>query len=280
MPDQINAYTHLQQMLHAWRVKRQTIALVPTMGALHEGHLSLVREAKNHAQAIVVSIFVNPAQFGPNEDFEQYPRMLEEDIELLSEEGVDLVWAPTVMEMYPQGYATTVHVADVSEGLCGAARPGHFEGVATVVNKLLHQIMPDVALFGEKDYQQLCVIKRMVTDLNMDVEIIGVPTVREKDGLAMSSRNRYLSAAERKAAPELHRALQGAAKEIAEGGDIQAILGAAAQKILAAGFSKIDYLELREEDTLVPLARYGVPARLLVAAYLGETRLIDNVRVV
>ncbi|MBN8543180.1 MAG: pantoate--beta-alanine ligase [Alphaproteobacteria bacterium] len=279
MPDQINAYTQLQTMLHSWRVKRQTVALVPTMGALHQGHLELVREAKKHAQAVVVSIFVNPTQFGPKEDFSKYPRMLEKDIALLAEEGIDLVWAPSVQEMYPEGFATLIHVSEVSEGLCGAIRPGHFNGVATVVMKLFNQIKPDVALFGEKDYQQLCVIRRLVTDLNVEIEIIGVPTVREKDGLAMSSRNQYLSAEERKIAPILHKTLVETAKAIAQGDAIDATLEEAKHQLHVAGFHKVDYLELREEETLVPLAQYGVPARLLLAAHLGTTRLIDNVRV-
>lgn len=280
MPDQINAYTQLQQMLHAWRVKRQTIALVPTMGALHAGHLQLVREAKKHAQAVVVSIFVNPAQFGPNEDYEKYPRTLEHDIEILGEEGVDVVWAPSINEMYPENFATMVHVGGPALGLDDDFRPGHFDGVATVVTKLFHQIQPDVALFGEKDYQQLCVINRLVTDMNIEIEIIGVPTVREKDGLALSSRNQYLNAAERKSAPELHRALLTAGEAIASGTDITKAIDEAKKRILKAGFNKIDYLELCEEESLVPLLQYGVPARLLVAAHLGNTRLIDNVRVV
>lgn len=279
MPDQINAYAQLQAMLHAWRVKRQTVALVPTMGALHQGHLQLVREAKNHAQAVVVSIFVNPTQFGPQEDFTKYPRMLERDIELLAQEGVDLVWAPTVEEMYPRDFSTIIHVAQVSEGLCDTTRPGHFDGVATVVMKLFNQIKPDVALFGEKDYQQLCVIRRMVADLNIEMEIIGVPTIREKDGLAMSSRNQYLSTEERKVAPILYKILQESAKAIAQGDGIKDVLEEAKQRLFIAGFEKLDYFELREEDTLLPLAHYGVPARLLVAVHLGNTRLIDNVSV-
>jgi pantoate--beta-alanine ligase len=280
MPDQINAYTQLQTMLHAWRVKRQTVALVPTMGALHQGHLQLVREAKKHAQAVIVSIFVNPTQFGPNEDFAKYPRVLDQDIALLGEEGVDLVWAPSVQEMYPEEFSTMVYVTEVSEGLCGEVRPGHFDGVATVVTKLFNQVKPDVALFGEKDYQQLCVIRRMVRDLNIDIDIIGVPTVREKDGLALSSRNQYLSASERKIAPALHKILQNSAQLIASGAAISQTLKNAKQNLLDTGFDKVDYMELREEDSLLPLKRYGVPARLLVAAHLGTTRLIDNVRVV
>lgn len=279
MPDQISAYTHLQEMLRVWRVKRQTIALVPTMGALHVGHLALVREAKKHAQAVVVSIFVNPTQFGPSEDFSKYPRQLQADIDLLGEEGVDLVWAPGIGEMYPEGFSTIIHVAGVSEGMDGEFRPGHFDGVATVVNKLFHQIRPDVAVFGEKDYQQLCVIHRMVRDLNMHIEIVGVPTVREKDGLALSSRNAYLTEAERKIAPTLQRVLKETGEAIAKGADIQDALNEGKQQLLVAGFKKVDYLELREEETLTPVTQFGVPARLLVAAHLGTTRLIDNVRV-
>lgn len=266
-------------MLHAWRVKRQTVALVPTMGALHRGHLELVQQAKEHAQQVVVSIFVNPTQFGPSEDFTKYPRQLEQDIELLGEAGISLVWAPSVGEIYPEGFATMVHVVGVSEGLCGAHRPGHFDGVATIVNKLLHQIKPDVALFGEKDYQQLCVIRRMVRDLNMDMNIIGVPTVREKDGLALSSRNAYLDEKQRKIAPALHKTLKEAATAIEGGAAIDDTLEEAKHQLLVAGFTSVDYLELREEDSLTPVIIHGVPARLLVAAYLGSTRLIDNVRV-
>jgi pantoate--beta-alanine ligase len=280
MTDSIGAYAQLQQMLHEWQVTRQTVAFIPTMGALHAGHLALVREAKHHASKIVASIFVNPTQFGPKEDFARYPRALEEDIRLLAGEGVDLVWAPSVEEMYPPGFATSIHIAGISDVLCGAQRPGHFDGVATVVAKLFLQIRPDVALFGEKDYQQLCLIKRLASDLNMDIKIVGVPTMRERDGLAMSSRNRYLAEEERKIAPKLHAILQQTATHIQNGGLVADMLGLAAKEILAAGFTRLDYLDLRAEDTLAPLAAYSkpTPARLLVAAWLGNTRLIDNVR--
>jgi pantoate--beta-alanine ligase len=280
MTDSIGAYTQLQNMLHEWQVTRQTVALVPTMGAIHAGHLQLVAEAKKHASKIVVSIFVNPTQFGPNEDFANYPRQLERDIQLLAEAGVDLVWSPSVGEMYPEGFATSIHVAGISEILCGAFRPTHFDGVATVVAKLFMQIRPDVALFGEKDYQQLCLIKRLVSDLNININVLGVPTLRERDGLALSSRNQYLGADERKIAPKLYAILQQTANHIRSGADVNDMLGLAKKEIIAAGFTKIDYIELREEEILAPMANFSfTAARLLAAVWLGKTRLIDNVRV-
>jgi pantoate--beta-alanine ligase len=280
MTDSIGAYTQLQNMLHEWQVTRQTVALVPTMGAIHAGHLQLVAEAKKNASKIVVSIFVNPTQFGPNEDFASYPRTLERDIQLLAEAGVDLVWSPSVSEMYPEGFATSLHVTGISEPLCGAFRPGHFDGVATVVAKLFLQIRPDIALFGEKDYQQLCLIRRLVKDLNMNVEVLGVPTVRERDGLALSSRNQYLSEKERKIAPKLYAILQQTASHIRSGAEVKDMLGLANKEILAAGFSDIDYIELRAEDSLALYKSATKESlRLLVAAWLGKTRLIDNVRV-
>ncbi len=266
----------LRSAVANWRGRGESVALVPTMGALHAGHLHLVREAKKHAARVVVSIFVNPTQFGPNEDFSRYPRPLDRDLELLREVGADAAWLPDVATMYPDGFATSIHVSGVSEGLCGAVRPGHFDGVATVVAKLLLQVAQDVALFGEKDYQQLCVIKRLVNDLNIDTNILGVPTVREADGLALSSRNQYLSESERKIAPMLHATLTQLALQL-PCGDVSALIYAAKEKILAAGFASIDYLELRAEDTLAPLGHYAPPARLLVAARLGSTRLIDNI---
>lgn len=286
----------LRSAVATWRGQGESVALVPTMGALHAGHLHLVREAKKHAARVVVSIFVNPTQFGPNEDFSRYPRPLSRDLELLSEVGADAAWLPDVATMYPNGFATSIHVSGVSEGLCGAVRPGHFDGVATVVAKLLLQVAPDVALFGEKDYQQLCVIKRLVNDLNINTNILGVPTVREADGLALSSRNQYLSESERKIAPKLHQILEDTGSQLvipAKAGilsdekdsrlrgndETTKLLAQAKKKILAEGFASIDYLELRAEDTLAPLAHYAPPARLLVAARLGSTRLIDNIRV-
>ena len=257
------------------------LALVPTMGALHEGHLTLVREARRHAAHVAVSIFVNPRQFGAGEDLDAYPRRLAEDSALLAAEGVALLWAPDAAAMYPAGYATNVSVSGVSEGLCGGARPGHFDGVATVVCKLFNQVRPDLALFGEKDWQQLAVIRRMARDLDLvrpHVDrIIGVPTVREADGLAMSSRNAYLTPAERAAAACLPLAMRAAIARVGAGEPVEAVLAALRAALLAGGFAAVDYAELRDAETLVPLAARGDgPARLLVAARIGKARLIDN----
>jgi pantoate--beta-alanine ligase len=260
------------------------LALVPTMGALHDGHLTLVREAKRHAAHVAVSIFVNPRQFDDGGDLAAYPRTLERDLELLAGEDVALVWAPSVAEMYPAGYATNVSVAGVSEGLCGSARPGHFDGVATVVCKLFNQVRPDLSFFGEKDWQQLAVIRRMARDLDLvrpyADAIHGVATVREADGLAMSSRNAYLAPAERAQAAVLPRAMQEAVAAIAGGSEVAAVLARLEQVLIAGGFASVDYAELREADSLVPLAALdGRPARLLVAARIGTARLIDNMAV-
>lgn len=260
------------------------VALVPTMGALHEGHLTLVREAKNRAAHVVVSIFVNPLQFGAGEDLDAYPRQLERDCALLEPEGVALVWAPTVDVMYPAGFATTISVTSVSEGLCGASRPGHFDGVATVVCKLFNQVGPDMALFGEKDWQQLAVIRRMARDLDLTRPfadaIIGVPTVREADGLAMSSRNAYLSPEERKQAASLPLAMKTAIAAVEADGDVAAALAELEQALLAGGFASIDYAQLADAESLAPLAqRSDGPMRLLVAARIGKARLIDNMAV-
>ena len=262
-------------------LRRGKLALVPTMGALHEGHLALVREAKWHAARVAVSIFVNPRQFGANEDLDAYPRQLERDCALLEREGVALVWAPTPDEMYPQGYATNVSVSGVSEGLCGANRPGHFDGVATVVCKLFNQVEPDVALFGEKDWQQLAVIRRMARDLDLSRpsadRIFGVPTVREPDGLALSSRNAYLSAEDRARAAVLPAAIRKAVAEISGGKPVAEALRRLRAALLSGGFDSVDYAELRDAETLAELTeRPTDPARLLVAARIGGTRLIDN----
>ena len=257
------------------------LALVPTMGALHEGHLTLVREARARAAHVAVSLFVNPRQFGAGEDLDAYPRQLERDAALLEEESVDLLWAPSAATMYPSGYATTVAVSGVSEGLCGGTRPGHFDGVATVVCKLFNQVLPDIALFGEKDWQQLAVIRRMARDLdltrpNVDA-IIGVPTVREADGLALSSRNAYLNPEQRSQAAVLPAAMRKAVAEIARGKDVAVALDRLRAALLVGGFATIDYAELRDAETLAPLAAAGErPARLYVAARIGGTRLIDN----
>ncbi|MBA4162861.1 MAG: pantoate--beta-alanine ligase [Novosphingobium sp.] len=262
-----------------------TLALVPTMGALHEGHLTLVRAARAAATHIAVSIFVNPRQFGPKEDLARYPRQLERDCELLEAEGVALVWAPDLAAMYPAGYATGVSVSGVSEGLCGEMRPGHFDGVATVVCKLFNQVRPDVALFGEKDWQQLAVIRRMARDLDLVLPraeaILGVPTVREADGLALSSRNAYLSEADRKAAVALPDGMKVAIAAIRAGAPIAEATAALKAGLTAAGFASVDYAELREAASLVSVEVLGeAPARLFVAARIGGARLIDNMPLV
>ena len=260
-----------------WREAGETVALVPTMGALHAGHLSLIGIAKNHATRIVASIFVNPAQFGPKEDFKRYPRDEAGDLAKLAQAGVDLVYIPHTAEMYPRGFATKVTLPSLTEDLCGAARPNHFEGVATVVTKLLLQCAPDVAVFGEKDYQQLLVIKQLVQDLNIPVQIVPGPIVREEDGLALSSRNGYLSAAERKTAPILLQVLSEAAVALANGEGCDAVTSAGRFKLEGKGF-RVDYVAVRDPETLAPL--FGPikgPARVMGAAYLGTTRLIDNV---
>jgi pantoate--beta-alanine ligase len=264
--------------------QRGDVALVPTMGALHEGHLTLVRDARAKAASVVVSIFVNPTQFGPNEDLDAYPRQLEADSRMLEAEGVDVLWAPAVEEVYPEGFATTVSVGGISEGLCGAYRPGHFDGVATVVCKLFHQIRPDLALFGEKDWQQLAVIRRMARDLDLTqphVEAIhGVATVREADGLALSSRNRYLSSVDRQRAAVLPRAMREAIARIEAGDPVATVLVALKQALTDGGFASVDYAALADAESLTPLAELGArPARLLVAARIGGTRLIDNMAV-
>jgi pantoate--beta-alanine ligase len=269
----------LRETVATWKAQGETVAVVPTMGALHEAHLSLVRTARAHASRTIVTVFVNPTQFNDPADLAKYPRNEAQDSTLVETAGADLVYLPAVAEMYPDGFATTISVKGVSEGLCGAHRPGHFDGVATIVAKLFTQTGADFALFGEKDFQQLHVVRRMARDLNLPVTIVPCPTVRETDGLAMSSRNARLSPADRRTAAALSQTLFNAARKIADGGDAATVIAAARERLLAAGFAKVDYIELRAEADLRPLARPIEPARLLAAAHLGPVRLIDNVPV-
>jgi pantoate--beta-alanine ligase len=253
-----------------------TLALVPTMGALHAGHLALVAEAKRQAARVAATIFVNPLQFGAGEDLERYPRHEQADAAMLADAGCDLLWLPTVEDIYPVGFATKVSVAGISERWEGAARPGHFDGVATVVARLLLAVRPDMALFGEKDFQQLAVIRRMASDLGVGVRILGVPTVRDADGLALSSRNAYLSADERQRARALPQALTEAARAISAGTPVAAALSAARDALAEAGFAPVDYVALVDAGTLEPLAHPSGAMRLIAAATIGGTRLIDN----
>ena len=275
----VRAVADLRTIVAGWRREAASIAVVPTMGALHEGHLSLVRAALEKADRVIVTLFINPKQFNSAADLAAYPRTEVEDAAKLAPLGAHLLYAPDAAEIYPEGFATAVSVGGVSEGLCGAFRPGHFAGVATVVTKLLTQTQADIAFFGEKDCQQLHVIRRLVADLDLPVEIVGCPIVREADGLALSSRNAHLSAAERAVAPHLAATLLAAAERIAQGAAVDAELAAGRSALLAAGFADVDYLELRAADNLQALDRLDRPARLLAAAWLGQTRLIDNVPV-
>lgn len=257
-----------------------TVGLVPTMGALHEGHFSLIRAAKARCTHVAVTVFVNPTQFGPAEDFTAYPRPLDADLRACESAGVDLVFTPTVETMYPSGVKTTVHMGGLTDVLCGPLRPGHFDGVATVVAKLFHILPADIAFFGEKDYQQLAVIRRMVRDLNIPIEIVGCPTVREPDGLAMSSRNVYLTPAQRTQATCLSRALFDAADRVQQGErTVPAILGELCGRILVAGPVTIEYIDLVDAETLERLRTVDRPARICLAVRIGSCRLIDNVGV-
>ncbi|MDP3868731.1 pantoate--beta-alanine ligase [Phenylobacterium sp.] len=277
----VRTVADLRAQVAAWRRAGENVGLVPTMGALHSGHLSLVTLAKTRAQRVVASVFVNPTQFAPHEDFDAYPRDEAKDAALLESVGCDLLFAPTVTEMYAPGFSTTVTVSGVSEPLDGAARPGHFAGVATVVSKLLLQCGPDVAVFGEKDYQQLQVIKRLVADLDIPVEVIGAPTARAQDGLALSSRNAYLTPAEREAAPSLAAALRDAVERLHAGTPVDRVENTGRAALERAGFSRIDYFEVRDAASLAELGPGPItgPARVLAAGILGKTRLIDNMAV-
>jgi pantoate--beta-alanine ligase len=278
----VRTVAQMREHVLAWKAAGQRVALVPTMGALHEGHLSLVRLAQVHADGVIATVFVNPKQFAPHEDFDAYPRGEAADVEKLASVSCDLLFAPAGEEMYAPGFATAVMVSGVSEPLEGAARPQFFGGVATVVAKLFIQSQADIAVFGEKDYQQLQVIRRMARDLDIPIEIIGAPTARAEDGLALSSRNAYLSTEERAAAAALPRAMKTAAAAVAAGGRVDEAEQAAKAALLAAGFGSVDYVEVREAGDLTRLGPGPIgqaQGRILIAAKLGKTRLIDNMAV-
>jgi pantoate--beta-alanine ligase len=270
----------LRRAVAGWRTRHERVGLVPTMGAIHAGHLALVAAARATCDRVVASLFVNPKQFGPSEDFAAYPRDEAADLAAFAGAGVDLVFAPGVAEMYPPGFAAAVRIGGIGEFLEGAHRPGHFDGVATVVTKLLLQTLPDEAFFGEKDYQQLLVVRRLVRDLDIPVRIAGVATVREPGGLALSSRNVYLTADERRVAPLLYRVLSETAAELAHHPEAVSIAIERGREHLEAGGFAVDYLELHDAADLSPVTRLTHPARLLAAARLGRTRLIDNVAVI
>ncbi|MDX9860344.1 MAG: pantoate--beta-alanine ligase [Rhodospirillales bacterium] len=273
----VRAVADLRSCVAEWRAAGETVGLVPTMGALHDGHLSLVRMARRECSRVCVTLFVNPKQFNPNEDLAAYPRDEGGDAAKLAAEGAHLLFAPSVEEMYPRGSVTQVAVPGLGDMLEGSFRPGFFTGVATVVAKLLVQALPDVAFFGEKDFQQLLVIKRMAADLDIPVAIKGAPTVREADGLALSSRNAYLTADQRAVAPALIRVLRAVAAAVRNGAEVAAQAEWGRRELLAAGFAKVDYIEVRNALTLQPIASVDEPARVLAAAHLGRARLIDNI---
>jgi pantoate--beta-alanine ligase len=278
----VTSLPELRSVVRGWHKNAERIALVPTMGALHDGHVALVRLAREHATRVVVSVFVNPAQFAPHEDYDRYPRTFDDDLDLLTRHNCDLVWAPEVAEMYPEGFATRIVPLGAAEGLESDFRPHFFAGVATVCCKLFLQVQADFAVFGEKDYQQLCVIRQTVRDLNLPLTIVAAPTEREPDGLAMSSRNRYLSEEERAIAPALNREITAVAAAVRAGTDPNEATSAAARQLQAAGFGKVDYVAVRNAETLRPptLAEdESEPLRVLAAAWLGRTRLIDNIAV-
>ena len=272
----VRTVADLRAQVAQYRRSGASIGLVPTMGALHDGHLTLMRSAKLDNARVIATLFVNPKQFSPTEDLSRYPRDEAADVAMLREIGVDLLFAPDVGEMYPEGFSTSVAVGGLTQHLDGVSRPHFFTGVATVVSKLLLQAMPDRAYFGEKDFQQLQVVRRMVRDLNISVAIVAVPTIREADGLAMSSRNRYLSPAQRKMASALPQVMHDTVTELRSGAPASPILAAAKGRLHKSGFDRVDYLELCDENTLQPIPAARAPSRLFVAAYMGTTRLIDN----
>ena len=275
----VRTIADLRQRISSWRVEGQTVSLVPTMGALHDGHLSLIKIAQEKCDRVVASIFVNPKQFLPNEDFEKYPRNEDGDIEKLVELGTDLLFSPNASEMYRADASTAVVISQLTDCLCATSRPGFFDGVGTVVTKLLIQTLPDIAIFGEKDYQQLLIIKRLARDLDIPTKIIGAPTIREIDGLAVSSRNVYLSPTHRETAPSIFKVLKTTATAIALGDDASLAAKKAHDDLVLAGFSKIEYFEARHSETLEPIKDTRNPGRLFAAVWLGSTRLIDNLEI-
>ncbi|MEP3347240.1 MAG: pantoate--beta-alanine ligase [Litoreibacter sp.] len=275
----VRSLAELRQLVTGWKQRGETVGVVPTMGALHQGHLSLVRAAKEGCDRVIVTIFINPKQFNNPEDYENYPRTEEDDAQKLEPFDVDVVYVPDGPAMYPEGFATNVSVGGLTDVLCGAHRPGHFDGVATVVSKLFLQTQADRAYFGEKDFQQLQVVTRLAGDLDIPVEVVGCPTIREEDGLAMSSRNLLLSDRARVWAPELNAAMQDMADGLLAGGDITELRAKATARIERAGFTEVEYMDLRARDTLEELDTPTRPARLLAAAWLAGVRLIDNIAV-
>jgi len=275
----IRTLDELREETRGWRGATESIGLVPTMGALHDGHMSLVRNARAQNDRVITSIFVNPKQFNQASDLEAYPRDEEKDADMLRDAGVDVLWAPGVEEIYPEGFATTVDVGGITDCLCGATRPGHFAGVALVVTKLLLQSLPDRAYFGRKDFQQLQVVRRMVRDLNIPCDIRGIDTVRERDGLAMSSRNWYLTPEERAVAPLLFRVLTDIAEAASAGDGVERVIARSRKRLADKGFGQIDYLEVRDNETFDLVERPRRPARAFAAVFLGKARLIDNVLV-
>ena len=278
-PEIIRTLVELRSKVAGWKAAGESVAVVPTMGALHQGHLSLVRAAKEACDRVIVTIFINPKQFNNPEDYKNYPRTEEEDARKLIALKADVVYVPDGEQMYPNGFATTVSVEGITQGLCGAHRAGHFDGVATIVTKLFTQTHADKAFFGEKDYQQLQVVTRLARDLDLPIEVIGCPTIREEDGLAMSSRNLLLSDRARTWAPELHRAMEEMSEGLLAGGDLETLRAAAVSRVERAGFTQVEYLDLRSADQLELMTTPNRPARLLAAAWLAGVRLIANIAV-